>query len=106
MKRSFKKFNSAAPGFPFFLQGYASDCEKALRNVLARSYPHTAAYICAIHGKENISEQCSKLGLSFHLSHQIKQDIFGPSGLVFTKSRAEFEEVFITESAMAGTRSC
>ena len=43
-----------------------------------------------IHGKKNVTEQCAKLGLSRKLTKVIKDDIFGPAGLVYTKDRAEF----------------
>ena len=88
----FQKINSSVPGLRSFLQGYATDSEQALRNVLAQEYPHTSAFICGIHGKKNISEYCSKLGLSSILTQTIKRDIFGDGGLVHVKTRAEFDE--------------
>ena len=57
----FQKMSSAVPGLAYYLQGYASDCEKDLRNSMALAFPHSVGYICMIHGKKNISEKCSNL---------------------------------------------
>ena len=50
----FQKMSSAVPGLACYLQGYASDCEKALSNSMALAFPHSVGYICMIHGKKNI----------------------------------------------------
>ena len=37
----FQKMSSAVPGLACYIQGYASDCEKALRNSMALAFPHS-----------------------------------------------------------------
>ena len=54
--------SSTVPDLACYLQGYASDCEKALKNSMTLTFPHSARYICMIRGKKNTSEKCSKLG--------------------------------------------
>ena len=69
----FQKMSSTNPGLACYLQGYAFDCEKALRNSMALAFPHSAGYICMIHGKKNIPEKDSKLG--FHVSKFVKKGL-------------------------------
>ena len=45
-----------------------------------------------IHGKKNISEKCSKLGLSNKLIREIKEDIFGKGGFIYARSSKVFDE--------------
>ena len=78
-----------------YLQGYASDCKAALRNVLAREFPYAIAFVCAVHGKKNISEKCRELGLSTALSSKICADIFGSGGLIYAKNREEYETTYL-----------
>ena len=88
----FQKMNSVVPGLASYLQGYASDCEKALRNYMVLAFPHSVGYICMIHGKKNISEKCSKLGLSSKWIQEIKEYIFKQGGLIYTRSNKAFNE--------------
>ena len=44
----FQKMSSTVPGLACYLQGYASDCEKSLRNSMALAFPHSVGYICDI----------------------------------------------------------
>ena len=37
----FQKMSTAVPGPACYIQGYASDCEKALRNSMALAFPHS-----------------------------------------------------------------
>ena len=74
-----------------YLQGYTSDCEKALRNSMALAFPCSVEYICMIHGKKNI-EKCSKLGLSNKLILEIKEDIFDQGGLIYARSNKVLSE--------------
>ena len=90
----FQKLKAHRPGLQVYLQGYATDSEAALRNVMAREFPLTQAFICTIHAKKNISEKCKSLGLSQALTSSIIRDIFGVGGLVYANSRNEFEKRF------------
>ena len=53
----FQKLKAERPGLQVYLQGYATDSEAALGNVMAREFPHTQAFICMIHAKKNINEK-------------------------------------------------
>ena len=88
----FQKMNSVVPGLASYLQGYASDCEKALRNYMVLAFPHSVGYICMIHGKRNISEKCSKLGLSNKLIREIEEDVLDQGGLIYARSKKAFDE--------------
>ena len=50
----FQKMSSIASSLACYLQGYASDREKTLRNSMALAFPHSVWYICMIHRKKNI----------------------------------------------------
>ena len=45
-----------------------------------------------IHGKKNISEKCSKLGLSNKLIREINEDIFDQGGLIYARTNKAFDE--------------
>ena len=88
----FQKMSSTVPGLACYLQGYASDFERALRNSMVLAFPHSVGYICMIHGKRNISEKCSKLGLSNKLIREIEEDVLDQGGLIYARSKKAFDE--------------
>ena len=86
----FQKLTAKIPGL-HFLQGYCTDSEKALRNSLARQFPFALQFLCWIHARRNIRDQCSrKFKLSSRLTQEIITDIF--SDLVSFKDRKHFNE--------------
>ena len=87
----FQKMKAHMPGLKGYLQGYASDHEKSLRNALAREFPTAVSYICVVHAKRNISEKCSEFGLSKALLSEIIKDIFGQGGLLYCDTRELYE---------------
>ncbi|XP_066919345.1 uncharacterized protein [Clytia hemisphaerica] len=89
----YDKITSKAPGIPIYMQGTASDCEQALRNALSKAFPHSLLFNCAIHGKKNISEKMTELGLSMRLQRIIKEDIFGDGGLIYASSWSSYESL-------------
>ena len=64
----FQKMTAHMSGLKGYLQGYASDHEKPLRNALPHEFPAAVSCICVVHAKTNISENCSELVLSKALS--------------------------------------
>ena len=59
---------------------------------MALVFPHSVGYIGMIHGKKNISEKCSELGLFNKLIREIKEDIFNQGGLIYARSSKAFDE--------------
>ena len=59
---------------------------------MALVFPHSVGYIGMIHGKKNISEKCSELGLFNKLIRDIKEDIFHQGGLIYARSSKAFDE--------------
>ena len=59
--RLFRKISSTVPGLACYLQRCASNCEKTIMNSMALDFPHSAGYICMIHGKKNISKNALNL---------------------------------------------
>ena len=83
----FQKMTAHMPSLKGYLQGYASDHEKLLRNALDHEYPAAVSYNCVVHAKRNISQKCNELGLSKALSLEIIKDIFGQGGLLYCKKK-------------------
>ena len=87
----FQKMTAHMPGLKGYLQGYASDHEKSLRNALTHEFLATVSYICVLHAKRNISEKCSELDLSKALSSEAIKDIFGQGGLLSCETTESYE---------------
>ena len=80
------------PGFSNYLHVYGTDGEDALVNSLAAGFQGASHLLCYIHCKKNIQQKIQQIGLSEGLAKRICCDLFARSGLVWSKSDAEFEE--------------
>ena len=80
------------PGFAHYLHVYGTDSEDALVNSLAAGFHGSSHLLCYIHCKKNIQQKMKQIGLSDGLAKRICCDLFSRSGLVWSKSEAEFEE--------------
>ena len=88
----FQKITAKIPSLKMFLQGYASDSEKALRNALAHEFPNALSFICYIHIMRNISSYCNEtLRFSQKLTDNIINDIFGAAGLIYCEEHSAYQ---------------
>ena len=86
----FQKMTARIPGLKAYLQAYSTDGEKALREALGQEFERSVAFLCKIHVKQNIKDQCSKLKISKAVTNVVVDDIFGTEGLVHASKEAEY----------------
>ena len=60
-----------------FLQAYGSDSDKALVNALEEHFPEACQFLCDMHMRDNVKEQCRKLHVDEMLTREIMGDVFG-----------------------------
>ena len=86
----FQKMTAHLPGLKAYLQAYSTDGEKALREALGQEFERSVAFLCKIHVKQNIKDQCSKLKIWKAVTYVVIDDIFGTEGLVHASKEAEY----------------
>ena len=59
------------------IQAYGSDSDAALVNALRTHFPQARPFLCDMHMRDNIKEQCRKLGVNELLTREILGDVFG-----------------------------